>query len=147
MKHLKNILTRPKTTKVNPSSSTGNTQISEHRQFPRLEVPQGVPIEAEFITPDDILWTARCIDVSSEGALLEFHEDRNPKVDVGEKAFLHLRLAGEEAKLPAIVKSRLENRIGLFLPSDVISQTQDLEDAFFRILRTLDRAILRRKIR
>ena len=145
MKYLKNILTRPKTTKVNPASSTGNTQISDRRKFPRLEVPEGVPIEAEFITQDEILWDARCIDVSSEGAQIECPEDSYPKADEGEKALLLLRLAGEEVNLPAIVMSRQKNQFSLFLPIDVISQNQAQEETFFRILLTLDRAIRRRK--
>ncbi len=147
MRHLKHIMTRPNTTGISPSSSTGNTQLSERRQFPRLEVPKGIPIEAELVTPDKILWAARCIDVSSEGTLIEFHKVSRSQVDVGDKAFLHLRLAGEAAKLPAIVKSRQENRMGLFLPTDVITQNQEKEETFFRILRTLDRAIQQRKIR
>ena len=147
MKRLINILTSSKSTKINPSNARKNTQIVDRRKFPRLEVPKGVPIEAEFITQDDILWEARCINVSSEGALIEFHEDTCPKSEEGEKGLFHLRLAGEEVKLPAIVMSHQKNQISLFLPTDMISQSQDQDEAFFRILRTLDRAILRRKIR
>jgi PilZ domain len=147
MNYLKNILTRSKPTKINPSSSTENAPPVERRKFPRLEIPKGIPLKTEYISQDDILFEARCINVSSEGALIEFHEDSYPKAEEGEKGVLHLRLAGEEVQLPAIVMSRQKNQIALFLPSDMISQIQDQDEAYFRILRTLDRAILRRKTR
>ena len=135
------------TPESSPSSSSERTQIADRRKFPRLEVPQGVPLETDFVSQEDILWEARCIDVSSEGAQIEFSEDRFPKSEEGDKALLFLRLAGEEVKIPAIVMGREKNRIRLFLPTDVMAQNKEQDETFFRILRTLDRAIQRRKIR
>ncbi len=145
MKFLKNILTSNKPAKGRPSSLTGNTQLVDRQKFPRLEIPEGVPLETEFTTQDQILWAARCIDISSEGAQIECPEDSYSKADEGEKALLLLRLAGEEVSLPAIVMSRQKNQFSLFLPIDVIAQDQAQEETFFRILLTLDRAIRRRK--
>lgn len=145
MRQLINYLIGSQTPRTSASSSREDTQVVDRRKFPRLEVPEGVPIEAEFITKDEILWVARCIDISSEGAQIECPEDNYPKADEGEKALLLLRLAGEEVNLPAMVMSREKNRISLFLPPDVISQNQKQEETFFRILLTLDRAIRRRK--
>ena len=145
MRQLINYLIGSQTPRTSASSSREDTQVVDRRKFPRLEVPKGVPIEAEFITKDEILWVARCIDISSEGAQIECLEDNYPKADEGEKALLLLRLAGEEVNLPAMVMSREKNRISLFLPLDVISQNQKQEETFFRILLTLDRAIRRRK--
>lgn len=146
MRHLINFLIRSHTQGSSPSSPRGETQVADRRKFPRLVVPEGVPIEAEFITQEEIIWEARCIDVSSEGAQIECPEDSYPKAEEGDKALLLLRLAGEVVKLPAIVMNRTKNRLSLFLPSDVISQNQSQEETFFRILLTLNRAILRRKI-
>ena len=145
MRQLINYLIGSQTPRTSASSSREDTQVVDRRKFPRLEVLEGVPIEAEFITKDEILWVARCIDISSEGAQIECPEDNYPKADEGEKALLLLRLAGEEVNLPAMVMSREKNRISLFLPPDVISQNQKQEETFFRILLTLDRAIRRRK--
>ncbi len=146
MKNLINYLIGSHTPKSNPSGSREDTGIMDRRKFPRLEVPEGVPIAAEFITMDEILWEARCIDISSEGAQIEFSEDSYPKAEEGEKALLKMRLAGQEVNLPAIVMTRQKNRMSLFLPLDVIAQNQEQEETFFRILLTLDRAIRRRKI-
>ena len=145
MKILKNILTSNKRAQEMPSSPIGNTQVVDRQKFPRLVIPEGVPIKAEFITQDEILWDARCIEVSSEGANIECPEDSYPRAEEGEKALLLLRLAGEEINLPAIVMSRQKNQFSLFLPIDVIAQNQEQEETFFRILLTLDRAIRRRK--
>jgi hypothetical protein len=145
MKILKNILTPNKPAKGMPSGPSGNTQMVDRQKFPCLDIPEGVPIEAEFMTQDQILWVTRCIDISSEGAQIECPKNSYPKVDEGEKALLLLRLAGEQVQLPAIVMSREKNRFSLFLPIDVIAQNQEQEGTFFRILLTLDRAIRRRK--
>ena len=146
MKQFIHYLIGSQTTKPSPSNSREGTEIVDRRKFPRLEVPQGVPLETEFITQDEILWDGRCLDVSSEGAQIEFSPDGYPKPDEGEKALLILRLAGETVKLPAIVMSREHHRVSLFLPLDVISQNQVQEETFFRILLTLDRAIRRRQL-
>lgn len=151
MKILKNILAPNKPAKRAPSKPAGNTQIVDRQivdrqKFPRLKIPAGVPLETGFTTQDQIIWAARCIDVSSEGAQIECHEDSYPKAEEGEKALLLLRLAGEEINLPAIVMSRQKNQLSLFLPIDMISQNQEQEETFFRILLTLDRAIRRRKV-
>lgn len=146
MKNFINYLIGSQTPRTSPSNSKKNTQVIDRRKFPRLEVPQGVPLEAEFITQDDILWAARCLDVSSEGAQIEYHEDSYPKAEEGDKALLHLRIAGEEVQLPTIVMGREKTRMSLFFPLDVISQNREQEEIFFRILLTLDRAIRRRKI-
>ena len=146
MKHIINYLIGSQTAKPSPPKSRKGTEVIDRRKFPRLEVPEGVPIEAEFITQDEILWETRCIDVSSEGAQIEFSEDSYPKSDDGEKALLKLRLAGQEVNLPAIIMNREQNRMSLFLPLDVIAQNQEQEETFFRILLTLDRAIRRRKL-
>lgn len=147
MKNFINYLIGSQTPRTSPSNSKKNTQVIDRRKFPRLVVPQGVPLEAEFITQDEILWAARCIDISSEGSQIECHEDSYPKAEEGDKALLHLRIAGEEVQLPTIVMGREKNRISLFLPTDVMSQNKEQDETFFRILQTLDRAILRRKIR
>lgn len=146
MKNFINYLIGSHTPKSNPSSIRADTGIIDRRKFPRLEVPEGVPIEAEFITQDEILWEARCVDISSEGAQIECSEDSYPKTEEGEKALLKLRLAGQEVNLPAIIMGRQQNRMSLFLPLDVISQNKEQDETFFRILLTLDRAIRRRKL-
>ncbi|MDT7042361.1 PilZ domain-containing protein [Candidatus Nitronereus thalassa] len=145
MKHFINYLIGSQSPKTSPSISREGTEIADRRKFPRLEVPQGVPLEAEFITQDEILWETRCIDISSEGAQIECSEDGYPKAEEGDKALLKLQLGGVKVDLPTIVMSREKNRINLFLPLDMISQNQEQEEKFFRILLTLDRAIRRRK--
>lgn len=146
MRHLINFLIGSHSPRTSASGLREDVKVTDRRKFPRLVVPEGVPIEAEFITQDEILWDAQCIDVSSEGAQIECSEDRFPCPEEGEKALLILRLAGEMVKLPGIVMNREQNRISLFFPLDVISQDENQEETFFRILLTLDRAIRRRKL-
>ena len=146
MRQFINFLIGSQTPRTSASKSREDIQVVDRRKFPRLEVPEGVPIKTKFITMDEILWEARCVDISSEGAQIECLEGSYPKANEGEKALL-LRLAGAEVSLPAIVMSREQNRLSLLLPLDVISQNQDQEETFFNILLTLERAIRRRKIR
>ncbi len=57
-----------------------------------------------------------CINIGSQGALLDLGEATCPELPVESKLFVVLQLAGETVKLPGIVRHRKGNVLGIFFP-------------------------------
>ena len=130
---------------VQPNNSPSNSPSEERRQFPGLVVPAGIPIKAEVETIDRILRSCKCVNIGPQGALLDFGEGRCPNLPVESKLFVTIKLAGEVARLPGLVRHRYEDRLGIFFSTEGDPHFEDQEKVLGLILRTLERGIQRRK--
>lgn len=125
----------------------GDPFDEEKRESPRLTIPQGIPITTEVESMNRILRPCKCINIGSEGALLDFGEAKCPELPVQSKLFVIVQLAGETAKLPGIVRHRYGNRLGVFFPIEGDPNFDEERKVFAIILRTLERGIERRNRR
>lgn len=116
----------------------------ENRKSPRLTIPQGIPIRTEVESMNRILRSCKCVNIGAEGALLNFGEDKCPEMPVQSKLFVIIKLAGQTARLPGIVRHRYGNKLGVFFPIADDPHFEEERKAFAIILRTLERGIQRR---
>ena len=115
------------------------------RQIPRLAVPKDLTVKIELEVSDGKRWSASCINIHITGVLLEFAPNNIPDVKVDSKALVTIQFAGEvAAKIPASVRYKSGRHLGLFFP-DLSTLDPKLEDRLSRIIRTVEREVLRRK--
>lgn len=101
---------------------------------------------AEVVSSDKILRVARCVNLGLRGALLDFGEGRCPNFPLDSDLLLMLRLGSDSASIPAVVRHRTPDRIGVFFPfEEDAPQREEQVQALALILRTLERAVARRK--
>ena len=117
----------------------------EKRQISRVTVPKALTVKIELEVPDGTRWSARCINIHIAGVLLEFAPNNIPDVKVASKVLVTIQLDGEvAAKIPAFVRYRGARRLGLFFP-DLSTQAPKQEDSLSRIIRTIERKVLRKR--
>ncbi len=117
------------------------------RQIPRLAVPKDLTVKIELEVPDGTRWSPSCVNIHITGVLLEFAPNNIPDVKVDSKVLVTIQFAGEvAAKIPAFVRYRVARRLGLFFP-DLSTQAPKQEDCLSRIVRTIEREVLRKKQR
>ncbi len=115
------------------------------RQISRVTVPKALTVKIELEVPDGTRWSARCINIHIAGVLLEFAPNNIPDVKVASKVLVTIQLDGEvAAKIPAFVRYRGARRLGLFFP-DLSTQAPKQEDSLSRIIRTIERKVLRKR--
>ncbi len=116
------------------------------RQSPRLAVPKDLTLKIELEGPDGTRWSStRCVNIHIAGVLLEFAPNNIPDVKVASKVLVTIQLDGEvAAKIPAFVRYRVARRLGLFFP-DLSTQAPKQEDSLSRIIRTIERKVLRKR--
>ncbi|MDT7041246.1 PilZ domain-containing protein [Candidatus Nitronereus thalassa] len=119
----------------------------ERRRFPRHTILQGIPISTEIETMNKILRSCKCVNLGTQGALIDFGEDQCPELPVHSKLFLSIHLAGESVKLPGIVRHRYGSRMGIYFPIEGDPHYEEEQKVFAIILRTLERGIERRSRR
>lgn len=108
-------------------------------------MPQELEVKIELEGPDGTRWTARCIDIHIGGALLEFSQENIPDVNDNNKVFVTIQLASEiAAKIPSIVRHFVGRRLGLVFP-DLSTQAPEQENHLSRIVRSVEREILRKR--
>ncbi len=117
----------------------------ERRKLHRVPVLNGIPMKAQCVGPDKILREVRCVNLGSRGALLDFGDGKCPNLAQNSKISLILQLGSDTASIPAAVRHRTPDRIGVFFPFDSDGQRKEQEQALSLILRTLERAVARRK--
>ena len=127
-----------------PNLTSQDRRQEERRCAPRIPIPQGVPLTAEVETPNRVLRGAQCINLSPQGTLLDFGEGKCPRWEKNSKLSVILKLAGEVAKIPGVVRHRTDSRIGLSFNLNVLEQSPKDELAFSSIIRILERAVDRR---
>lgn len=123
---------------------TRDRRQAERRQAPRIPVLLGIPMKAEVESTDRILRTVRCVNLGSHGALLDFGEGKCPNFPLESRVLVTLQLGGDMACLPAVVRHRTPDRIGVFFQPDDLAQHEEQARALSLILRTLERAVARR---
>ncbi len=122
-------------------------RMSERRKVPRLPVPEDLAVKVKLEVPDKIPWSARCVNIHSGGALLEFHPDNIPILKVDNEVLITIQIDEDRpAKVPGIVRHHDERRVGIFFP-DLSGQSPAQEGHFFHNLRIIEREVLRRKRR
>jgi len=116
------------------------------RQNPRLAVPKDLTLKIELEGPDGTRWSsARCVNIHIAGVLLEFAPNSTPEVKVDSTVLVTIQFDGEvAAKIPAFVRYRVARRLGLVFP-DLSTNAPKQEDNISRIVRTIERKVLRRK--
>ena len=115
------------------------------RQLPRIRVPRELDVKVELEIPDGRQRAARCLDIHIGGVLLEFAQNNIPDVHDDCKVFVTIQLASEIAtKIPAIVRHFVGRRLGLEFP-DLSTQAPGQEDHLSRIVRSVEREVLRKK--
>ncbi len=125
------------------SSNKGRHWIK--RQISRVTVPKALTVKIELVVPEGTRWSARCINIHIAGVLLEFAPNNIPDVKVASKVLVTIQLDGEvAAKIPAFVRYRVARRLGLFFP-DLSTQAPKQEDSLSRIIRTIERKVLRKR--
>ena len=137
--------TPPPTTQ--PHTRTTDRRQQDRRRSPRIPLLQGIPLRAEIVTPDRILRTVRCVNLSSHGALLDFGTGRCPPLEVNAQVLVNLQIGSDAANIPGFVRHRTNNRLGVWFPFDEQPQLKEQEQALGLILRTLERAVARRSSR
>ena len=121
------------------------TQTEDDRQSGlRLTILRGIPIRTEVESMNRTLRDCTCINIGTQGALLDFGESKCPELQVEGKLFVIIKLAGETVKLPGIVRHREGNRLGIFFPIEGDPHFEEERKVFALILRTLERGIERR---
>ncbi len=117
------------------------------RQIPRLAVPKDLTVKIELEVPDGTRWSPSCVNIHITGVLLEFAPNNIPDVKVDSKVLVTIQFSGEVAtKIPAFVRYRMARHLGLFFP-DLSTQAPKQEDFLSRIVRTVEREVLRKKQR
>ncbi|MFB3145536.1 MAG: hypothetical protein ACE1ZO_00295 [Nitrospirales bacterium] len=116
----------------------------KNQPSPRLTILRGIPIKAEVESMNRTLRACTCINIGSQGALLDLGEATCPELPVESKLFVVLQLAGETVKLPGIVRHRKGNVLGIFFPIEGDPNFEEERKVFSIILRTLERGIQRR---
>ena len=115
------------------------------RQLPRLSVPVDLPLKVEVVDSDETPWPARCLNIHLAGILLEFTTDKIPLLAIDSKVLITIQFNREIAvKIPAIVRHSVAGQLGLYFP-DLATHAPEKEDQLSRIIRTVEREILRRK--
>jgi len=125
--------------------SSQDRRQQERRREPRIPILQGIPIRAEVVTPDRILRPVRCVDLSPHGALLDFGTGKCPPLNLDAQVLVNLQIGSDTANIPSLVRHRTNSRIGVEFPFDRQAHLQDQEKSLVSILRTLERAISRRR--
>jgi len=117
----------------------------QDRQLPRIPVPKDLDVKIELEGPDGTRWVASCLDIHIGGALLEFATINIPDVHNDGKVLVTIQLDREIAtKIPAIVRHFIGRRLGLAFP-DLSTQAPGQEDHLSRIVRSVEREVLRKK--
>ncbi len=120
-------------------------RLWQDRQPPRNRVSQELAVEVELEVQGGTRWEARCIDIHIGGILLEFSPDNLPSVDVDSNVFVTIQLDGEvAAKIPSTVRHINARRLGLVF-SDLSTQDPGQENRLSRIVRNVEREILKEK--
>ncbi len=117
------------------------------RGTPRIPILQGIPLRAEVVTPDRILRTVRCVDLSARGALLDFGTGKCPPLAINAQVLVNIHIGGDIANIPSFVRHRTDNRIGVEFPFDLQTKVNEQAQGLGLILRTLERAVARRRSR
>ncbi|MFB3115539.1 MAG: hypothetical protein ACE1ZW_06130 [Nitrospirales bacterium] len=119
----------------------------ENQPSPRFTILRGIPLKTEVESMNRTLRACTCINIGSQGALLDFGEATCPELPVESKLFVIIQLAGETVKLPGIVRHRKGNVLGIFFPIEGDPNFEEERKVFSIILRTLERGIQRRTTR
>jgi len=88
----------------------------EMRRFFRVPVSSGSALDLHVLDADGGTWSARCLDVSVAGMLLEFPRDAFPEPNVGEPWRIEIHYQGQPTIIQAEVRRRHGRRIGVFFP-------------------------------
>ena len=119
----------------------------DRRNEPRIPILQGIPLQAEVVTSDRILREVRCVDLSPRGALLDFGMGKCPPMELNSQVLVNLRIGSDTANIPSYVRHRTNNRIGVEFPFDRQASLKEQKESLSLILRTLERAVARRRSR
>jgi len=126
-------------------NASDKDRYCKDRQLPRIPVSKDLGVRAELECPSGKRWTGCCLDIHIGGTLLKFAQANLPDVITDSKVFVTIQLDNEIAdKIPAIVRHIVDGRLGLVFP-DLSTQAPEQENHLSRIVRNVEREILRKK--
>jgi hypothetical protein len=135
----------PATATVSPVVPPTDRRQQERREIPRIPVLKGIPMKTQFVGSDKILRDVQCVNLGSRGALLDFGANQCPNFPQNSPLVVKLQLGSDVVSIPGVTRHRTPDRMGVFFPFDSDPQREEQEHALSLILRTLERAVARRK--
>ena len=121
------------------------TTRKERRRSPRVPAIRGINLAAEVRVGQDRSLSAKVVNLSRHGTLLEMSDRLSPRVRVDEKVSVKLRLNRDVVWLAGIVRHCYAARLGVHFPERTGGALTDTNHILTRILRDAKQGKARRR--
>ena len=128
-------------------SKSRETTTQERRGGYRARVVHDLDLESEMRCSKNKVWLCRALNLSLNGILLEFPKDKIPMLHVDEKISVKLCCHEDVVWVPGVVRHRRGNRVGVCFPEFMHVSAKSTEQIIARILRAVERGLLRQQAR
>ena len=91
----------------------------ERRNTPRVATLLGAPLPAEIRSSQNKSWSAKLLNLSRHGALLEIDHPQSSPVRVDERVSVKLRLPHDVIWVAGVVRHCYGSRLGVFFPAGI----------------------------